>query len=187
LTAHRENLPKLRPFTKQEAAAVIKALGKYKNAFAADEFYLKACIDVPKYEHYGEFPQYENGVGMLAYFRRYFETGKLYEEISRGSKVTVVTGTAAFGFMNELVRDFVDVNVFAVCNDFFGDSVTVCGLLTGGDIVKQLREFQSKGGDLGEKILINATCLNTDGLFLDNFTPADIESALGVKVLTVDS
>jgi putative radical SAM enzyme (TIGR03279 family) len=185
LTKHRAGLPPLRTFTKEESVKIIETTAKYKNVFAADEFYLKACIDIPEYEHYGDFPQYENGVGMLAFMKNGFEE-RVRGGKCKGAKVktTIVTGTAAFGFMRDLVAPFANVGVVAVRNDFFGESVTVSGLLTGGDIISQLRGMES--GELGERILIGGNCLNADGLFLDGTTPAEIESALEVKVQTVE-
>jgi NifB/MoaA-like Fe-S oxidoreductase len=94
-----------------------------------------------------------------------------------------VTGTAAFPLISGLTAGFGYVNVIAVRNDFFGESVTVSGLLTGGDIIAQLRERD----DVGDELLIGSNTLNADGLFLDDVTPADIEAALDVTVKVIEA
>jgi putative radical SAM enzyme (TIGR03279 family) len=181
LTGHRKGLPQLRSFTQKEAAAVIKTVGDFADTYAADEFYLISGTEIPEYEHYGAFPQYENGVGMSACMKHGF-LKRCAEGITPcKEKIGIVTGTAAFPLMEQLVKPFANVQVYPIRNDFFGESVTVSGLITGGDIIAQLR-----GKDLGGKLLIGASSLNCDGLFLDDTAPADIESALGVKVQVVE-
>jgi putative radical SAM enzyme (TIGR03279 family) len=194
LTRFREGLTPLREFTASESAAVIKIVeevGEHDKftsgeqtgqVFAADEFYLKAGIDFPEYEHYGDFPQYENGVGMWVYTREHFDIADIVGRDALGTPHTIVTGTAAFPLIRELVADVPNVNAAAIRNDFFGESVTVSGLLTGGDIIAQLRDFP----DLGEVVVIGSNMLNSDGLFLDEAKPEQIEEALGVKVLVAE-
>ncbi|MCL2754415.1 MAG: DUF512 domain-containing protein [Oscillospiraceae bacterium] len=180
LSKHREGLYPLRGFTQDEARAVIAIVGGFPRCCAADEFYLTAELRLPPAEYYGSFPQYENGVGMISHMRE-----KLFEQIQLSivncQLSTVVTGMAAFPFICEAFSPYPNVNVAAIRNDFFGESITVSGLLTGGDIIAQLREFPA----LGEVVLIASTTLNTDGLFLDDLTVADVEKALGVKVQVV--
>ncbi|MCL2036127.1 MAG: DUF512 domain-containing protein [Oscillospiraceae bacterium] len=189
LTRFRDGLFPLRTFTKEESAEVIKTVGRFNNVYAADEFYLKAGIDIPEYEHYGTFPQYENGVGMSAYMKQTFLDA--YSEIPCSqrnpqiSRITIITGTASFPLISGLVKPFPNVNVFAVKNDFFGEDITVSGLLTGGDIIAQLSE-SAKTKPLGDVLLIGANTLNPDGLFLDDVTPAQIEAALKIKVCIVE-
>jgi putative radical SAM enzyme (TIGR03279 family) len=177
----------LRSFTKSESTDIIKIVDAFGNVadtriYCADEFYLNAGMELPAYEFYGSFPQYENGVGMLAYIRRTF-----MDSVGRTAlgvpvhQTSIVTGTAAFPLISELTKPYGYVQVFAIRNDFFGETVTVSGLLTGQDIIAQLH-----GQDLGEQLLIGANSLNSDGLFLDNTTPADIESALSVKVKIIE-
>jgi putative radical SAM enzyme (TIGR03279 family) len=187
LTKHREGLPPLRAFTPDEAAKVIGTVGEFANTFAADEFYLLAGLPIPEYEHYGVMPQYENGVGMWAYLKHTFAEADA-AHIRCGAppdgaspapvRRTIVTGTAAFPLISELAAPFGNVNVAAIRNDFFGESVTVSGLLTGRDIIAQLADFEG----LGAEIIIGGNTLNADGVFLDDVTPADVEAALGVKV-----
>ena len=182
LTRFREGLPKLRPFNKSEAADVIKTIDGYGNVYAADEFYLKAGIEVPEYKYYGDFPQYENGVGMWSHMKYTFKKAECKSNASRMKrKISIVTGVLAYPLIKGLTAAFPDVEVFAVRNDFFGEGVTVSGLLTGGDIIGQLKEK-----DLGAGLLIGSNTLNADGVFLDDVTPHDIETALNVKVVLVE-
>jgi putative radical SAM enzyme (TIGR03279 family) len=176
LTKHRTALAELRTFTKSEAADVIKTVGGYGNVYAADEFYLIAEMEVPAYDYYGSFPQYENGVGMLAYMCRGFKPPKSYK------MTAIITGTAAEPTLKRLTERLGRVDVFAVRNDFFGETITVSGLIAGQDIISQLSVHSM---DRYEQILISANSLNADGLFIDDTTPEQIESALAVKVKIV--
>jgi putative radical SAM enzyme (TIGR03279 family) len=174
LTRYRKGLAKLRSFTKSEAADVIKTAGGYGNVFCADEFYLNAGITTPEFGYYGSFPQYENGVGMLTYLNKVQFT---IDNVQSGHKISIATGTAAFDLISTLVKAYENVQVFAIRNDFFGESVSVSGLVVGSDIIAQLRGF-----DLGGELLIPANMLNCDGLFLDGTTPADVERELGLRL-----
>jgi len=179
----------LRNFTKPESIAVIEIINKFKGVFAADELYIKAGIDIPDYGHYGDFPQYENGVGMSAFMKHHFYTEanqtKLYTESSRSQPlhktISIATGTAAYPLISEFAEQLPHVKVFSIRNDFFGESITVSGLLTGTDVIEQLR-----GEDLGDMLLLPPNMFNTDGITLDDMTVGNIESALKVKVKIVD-
>jgi len=180
--ANGYTLPPLRTFSKEEAVEVIEAVNEYEKVYAADEFYLKAGLPIPEYEHYGTFPQYENGVGMWAYMKKTFiDAVGDRSAIPSNRRVSIVTGTAAQPLISELVEPFKNVKVFPVRNDFFGHNITISGLLTGGDIIAQL-----SGCNLGEEILIGANMLNANRVFLDDVTVSQIETALGVRVRVVD-
>ena len=185
LTKFRENLPQLRLFSKTEAADVIKTISGYECVYAADEFYLTAEKELPPYEHYGAFSQYENGVGMWAHLKRGFADAKARSRPcneKHDRKITVVTGVAAFQLIKELTEPFENVNVIAIRNDFFGNNVTVSGLLTGTDIIRQLL---LRKDELGDELLIGANMLNCDSVFLDDVTVQELEDSLGVKVRVV--
>ena len=194
LTRFRDGLPPLRRFSKREAIAVIETVeefcqsGEPGKVFAADEFYLTAGMDFPPYEHYGTFPQYENGVGMAAHFVQGFldagcgGVGRVPPSEALRSK-SIATGAAAFPLISALVKGFTNVKVFEVRNDFLGESITVSGLLSGGDIMRQLLPRKDQ---LGEELLISSNMLNADGLFLDDVTVKEVEEALGVKVSAVE-
>jgi len=195
LTKFREGLPSLIPFDKTSARAVIADTEKCQAkmidssgtrfVFLADEFYLLAEQAIPAFENYEDFLQIENGVGLMAMFKQEFIDA--YDEKNKSSKLkkTIVTGFASFEFITELTKTVSpNTQVFAIKNEFFGENITVSGLVTGQDIINQLR-----GIDLGEKLLIPKCMLRAnDTVFLDDVTVADIEKTLNVKAetLTVD-
>lgn len=199
LTKYRENLTKLEPFDKVKAANVLDITEKYavkykekygvRKVYAADEFYLKAERQIPSAEFYGDFDQLDNGVGMWALFKE--EAQEAIENICEydGIKRTVVTGEAAFPLINETVENIkskishIDCEVFKIRNDFFGEQITVAGLVTGGDIISQLKDK-----NLGKELLIPSSMLRHENdMFLDSVTVEDLEKELDVKVIAVDN
>ncbi|MDR1928249.1 MAG: DUF512 domain-containing protein, partial [Oscillospiraceae bacterium] len=205
-TKHREGLCALRGFTKDEAAAVIDCFEALRccappevSLCASDEFFLLAQREIPETEYYGEFRQLENGVGMWALLRGEMRTVLADEALLEGLRrrfppqgercVTLVTGKAA----EALLRSFVDewqklwynlkISLRGIENHFFGEAITVAGLLTGADIAAQLA-----GLPLGEEVLLPAACLRHEGdLTLDGMTPAALSEALGVPVRLVEN
>ncbi|MCL2605626.1 MAG: DUF512 domain-containing protein [Defluviitaleaceae bacterium] len=200
LTRHREGLELVPNFGTSDARGVIKQVeawqgkcrAKYGSPFvyAADEWYILAGRDVPKYETYGDFPQLDNGVGMLALFEREFLEGFDdlglcdFKALSK-EKVGIATGTAAYMFMRRLARKFeaihtnVKINVFKIDNRFFGETVTVSGLLTGGDVIHQL---QGKCGGLDILFLPrNAFRAGTETM-LDGVTREALAQALNINI-----
>lgn len=199
LTKYRENLTKLEPFDKVKAANVLDITEKYavkykekygvRKVYAADEFYLKAERQIPSAEFYGDFDQLDNGVGMWALFKE--EAQEAIKNICEydGIKRTVVTGEAAFPLINETVENIkskisnIDCEVFKIRNDFFGEQITVAGLVTGGDIISQLKDK-----NLGKELLIPSSMLRHENdMFLDSVTVEDLEKELDVKVIAVDN
>ena len=190
LTRHRAGLAPLEGFTAADANAVItqvenrqkKCRQQYGTAFvfAADEWYVLAGRAVPDFEAYEDFPQLDNGVGVMALFAR----GGL-QSLGGYQSVGLVTGTAAYGFMCGLARAYekkhpaVRVQVFEVVNDFFGHSVTVSGLLTGGDVIAQM---QGKCGGLEVLFLPENAFRAETEVMLDGTTRGELEAALGVAV-----
>lgn len=198
LTRHRQGLFPLRPFRKEEAAAVIDTIEGFGSRFMekfgdrivypADEFYLLADRPIPDPDFYGEFAQLENGVGLMASLKQEFddalETIKPPQQLRR---VSSVTGVAAYPFLcsllDELKRkcDTVIWNIYPIQNDFFGHTIDVTGLVTGGDIIRQLR-----GKDLGEVLLVPSVMLRHEGdLFLDDVSIQDVERELNIPVICV--
>ena len=195
LTDHRETLPNLDAVTAEYAAGTIREIGVIQGGFEekwgtpfvflGDEFYIMAGESIPDGEHYQEFPQIENGVGMVRTFLDEFEreVGGVAGEIGalRGKvRGTVATGRLFQPFLEECVgRLGLDIRTVAVENRFWGAGINVAGLLTGSDFVAALKD-----NDLGEFLVLpSESMIGEEGLFLDDMLVGDVESALGVKVL----
>ncbi len=193
MTKHRDGLFKLEPFNKEDCREIIEQIDKWQKKFLekydsrmvylADEFYIKGEVSLPDAEDYEDYPQLENGVGMASLFKEEFcEALKDIKEV-KYKKVGIVTGTISEDIMKELAEKIkgADVTVYPIKNEFFGESITVSGLLTGRDIINQL-----KGKDLGDELLISENMLRADTeIFLDDVTVTDISQELGVKVRVV--
>ncbi len=194
ISAHRRGLTELEPFDKESSKEVIKQVSKWQKMFKnerginfvylSDEFYIMAEEEIPDQSEYDGFPQIENGVGLCASLKWEFEDAlDLCDDKTVKSQKTVVTGVLAYDFIKRLVSklDSDKIRVERIKNNFFGERITVSGLVTGGDIVSQL-----KGKNLGEYLLIPASMLkHEEDLFLDNTTVLDVERELNVKVKVV--
>ena len=190
LTRHREGLYPLKPLTMDDAREAVRSVDEFIRecgaegfAFCSDEMYLRAGLPLPNYDHYGGFDQIENGVGLFRLFECGF-TEALEEKapLPRPVAVDSVCGMAISGYMRELFEKLqpynIVVNVHAVRNDFFGESVTVSGLVTAGDIIKQ------ELGALNGKCLIMTSSMlrEMDDVFLDGMRLPELENALGIPV-----
>ena len=202
LTGHRENLPKLEPFNKETAGAVLdimhrigdECVKKYgeRKVFAADEFYILAEREIPTVDFYEDFMQLENGVGMWSlFFKEALEEieNTSVDVVNKVRKLSVATGEAAYPLIKKLVdiatKKWHNLNceVYAIKNEFFGGRITVTGLVTGGDIAKQL-----KGKDLGQKLLVSANMLRHErDKFLDDMTPKMLGKELSTTILAVEN
>lgn len=196
LTKYREGLYPLEAFSPEEAAAVIaqvnafgdQCLQKYGSRlfYCSDEFYIRAGLPLPDEAFYEDYSQIENGVGMLTSMRGEFDfeldyLNDLLPDFRPPRSVSVVTGYAAYDHIASLCRSLearvegLKINVWRIRNDFFGESVTVAGLLTGRDVASQL-----KGQELGDELLFPSVMLRADGdVFLDDMTPAELSERLG--------
>ena len=193
LTAHREGLYPLEPFTPDECAAVIDQIEAFNASlperlfFASDEFYLRCGRPLPEDEYYGEYCQIENGVGMLTSFGTEFSSiMKTLDDDEKRVKreISVATGEAAYDFIRDLTEKLtaecpdLTVHVYPVKNNFFGGQVTVTGLLTGQDLAGQLA-----GRALGETLYLSRTTLRAEGdLFLCGMSPEELSEKLGVNI-----
>lgn len=197
LSKYREDLYHLDRFDKASSKEVIDVVTPYQTRFKneintslvylADEFYINAGVAIPDYEHYEEFPQIENGVGLIAAMRDETDTElSLLEPPSQPPKPkTVVTSYIAYDFICECVdkiKSYVpslDVQVVRIKNDFFGEKITVTGLLCGRDIINQL-----KGKPIADTLMLSDAMFKADeDVFLDDTTLEDVEKELGVKVI----
>ncbi len=201
LTKHRENLPKLELYTKETAAEVIDTVDDFNAhfkhfngeaiAYAADEFYICAKREIPDEEYYGDYPQLENGVGMWRLLETEFNSALENEDftLEKVRNITAVTGTAAYPLIKKLAEkaekkyNKLIINVEEIKNTFFGESVTVSGLLTGQDIAAQLAEKS-----LGDAVFVPDNALR-DGeeVFLDDITLSGLSEKLGVPVIAVQA
>ena len=198
LTKFREGLSKLRPVDRELAGQVIdqvnafgeKCLEQYGSRlfFCSDELYIRAGRALPEEDYYEDYVQIENGVGMLRSLISEFEAGlRLEDEAAEASAFTIATGVSARPFVQELAdkaRETLGIRgqVVAIQNDFFGHTIDVAGLITGSDLIAQL-----KGLDLGERLLIPVNMLRHGGdVFLDDLHVSDVEKELGVPVTVVE-
>ncbi len=194
-TKHRQHLCRIPLFTEETARAAVEQIEAVQRwslqangrriVYASDELYLLANLPLPEDEAYEGYPQYENGVGMLRYLMNEFYDALEDAEYDGDARfLTIATGSAAAPFLDKMMRDLeakfpaVHCQVITVLNDFYGHTVTVAGLLTGQDLLAQL-----KGRDLGCKVLLTETCLRHDDVFLDDMSREELEAALGVPVI----
>lgn len=199
-TRYRENLCDIPSVDKAKAEEVLAIVEKWQKKalreagtrlfFASDEFYLKAEREIPSSEEYEHFPQIENGVGLIASMREEFYNA-LEENYSLEKKrhVSIATGVSAYNFIKSIANDAkkrynnLEVDVYKIVNDFFGEEITVAGLLCGRDIVRQL-----KGKALGETLLISKSMLrDSTDVLLDDTTVNEMEKELGVKIKAVEN
>lgn len=199
LTRFREGLYELSPFTPEHAAETIdmvtaygeKCMEKYGSRifFCGDELYQKAGREIPEDSFYEEYVQLENGVGMLRLLETEFMSAlRLSDRPDEPQSFSVAAGVAAAPLLEKLVKaveekyDNVKGTVYAIENNFFGKSVTVSGLITGGDLMAQL-----KGRPLGDRLLITQNMIRrAERDFLDDVTLAEASENLGVPVLPVE-
>ncbi|MFH1513776.1 MAG: DUF512 domain-containing protein, partial [Bacillota bacterium] len=200
LTKFRDGLPKLSPFTARTAKALLQQLGSFQKrcreqlgtsfAFASDEFYCLSGEPLPPAEWYEGYPQIENGVGLL---RQFEEQMREAAEDDDGSPVEpktylVATGVVAAPHIGRLCAAFaprnVKVNVGTIKNHFFGETVTVAGLLTGSDVLSQLSPAVLSGADA---LFISACMLRHDrDMFLDGMSLEEFRRRLPLPVRVVD-
>ena len=199
LTKHRDGLYPLTDFSPEESGAVIDMIDSFAEQhkekfgsrlfFAADEFYLKSGRDIPEADYYEDYPQLENGVGMIRSFLDEFEDAavdieELAESLTEPRHVAAATGYASYPTLKSMadaimkITDKVKIDVYPIKNEFFGDSITVSGLLTGIDI------FNALSGKLScDELLIPASALRYPEMdFLCGMTLTELREKLGVKI-----
>lgn len=200
LSRFREGLYPLKPFTKEDAVQVLaviqkwqeKLYRKYGNHFihAGDEWYIMAEYEMPPKENYDGYVQYENGVGMVRLFQDELAKGLAkVQGDGRVREISLATGVLAYPYIQKALWDIqkkypnLRIHLYRIINDFFGEQITVAGLLTGKDIMKQLT-----GKKLGSELLLPGVMFKADEqVFLDDMTLDELENALQVKINIVKS
>jgi len=195
LTRQKKKL--VAPVEKKDAIKIIESVKKVQArlrrrngeplVYLADELYIKAGLPFPTLKSYGDLPQLENGVGMVALFNADAKKLRLPKKIEP-KKVVTFTGSSFLPYLNEFKKklnhiDGLDLEIFEVENRFFGSSVTVTGLLTGKDILKTLL-----GKTRAECLLVpDVTLRDASNVFLDNVKLKDLEETLGIPVKAIGS
>lgn len=199
LTGHRAGLPEITPFNKETAVKTLDIIEcfaglcteKYgdRRVYGADEFYILAERDFPEAEFYGDYLQLENGVGLCSLLRAEVLEALQFTDFSgKAAKCAIATGEAAYPLISGLVKKIaekynIDCSVYMIKNEFFGGKITVSGLVTGGDIIKQLQ-----GKELGDRLLIPSSMLRHENdRFLDDVTVEELEEKLKVKLVIVNN
>ena len=202
LSKYREGLYPLKPFDAQSAGEVIDLIESWQKKIypqygvhfvhASDEWYLLAGRPLPEEERYDGYLQLENGVGMLRLLKE--EVGETLAEVKPDGetpkrRVSIATGRLAGPFLKELGKQIetvyqnITLQIFEIRNDFFGESITVSGLITGQDLIAQLKDQ-----DLGDELLLPTNMIRSgERVFLDDLTIEDAEEALGIPIRIVES
>lgn len=201
LTRYRENLYPLVPYNKETAGQTIDIIEKMGDEcvkkhgrrifFPGDEFYLLAEREIPSPEFYEDFSALEDGIGMIAYLTDdvSWKLEELDTDESLCHKVTIACGEGVFPYMKRIMSMInekfpnITINTRAIKNNFFGGGVNVSGLVTGGDLIDQLRD-----DDLGDRLIITSSMLRFENdLFLDDVSTDDVERELGVTLVPVNN
>lgn len=207
LSKYRDGLFPLEPFTREDAREVLSMIHHYQNEsyqkygnhfiHASDEWYILAGEELPQEENYDGYLQLENGVGMMRLLLNEFEEAvkELQEKISVGTldfssrEISMATARLAYPFIRDMAARMMEmvpglmIHVYEIRNDFFGEMITVSGLLTGQDLIAQLT-----GKELGEALYLPQNVLRSgEEVFLDDVTVTEMEKALQVKVDIIKS
>lgn len=189
ITKYREGLAPLTLFDKESATeTIIQVEKKQKDflkekgmrfAFLSDEFYVTSQKELPSYDDYEGFIQLENGVGLMRKFERELEIALEETECDKsvdGNSITILTGSSGFGFMNQMVDKVkaiysnIDVNIIKIKNDFFGNTITVAGLITAGDIINQVKDKALHSYVMIPEVMLRSN----EEVFLDDLTLTEL-------------
>lgn len=200
MTKYRKGLEQLESFNKVASLEVLEIIHRWQNIFlthyntrfvyASDEWYIKAELPIPDEDFYEGYPQLENGVGMIRSFQDEFN--EYLDTLSGGNvtkNISMATGILATPYMKKMLEMLkkkypnVNVTLYTIINNFFGNEITVAGLITGGDIMEQLQDKY-----LGDKLLLPDVLLrNGETVLLDDITLEDIEKSLQTRIHIVQS
>lgn len=199
LTQFRSKLIPLRNFTKEECKQTVEQIRQVQSkmqenfhenvVYPSDEFFIKGEEPIPNPEYYGEFLQIENGVGMVALFNKEIRDALDHEYVDVIPKeINIITGVLAYDFIEAAAREItnkypvITIRVIKIVNRFFGEEITVAGLITGNDIIGQLKDLKLKGD-----ILFPSSMLRFEqDMFLDDIRVEDIENSIHCKLFPVE-
>ena len=196
LTMYRRQ--NIMPVEKEDAKEALKIIESFQKRFkkrhgdplvyGADELYIKSEIPFPPLKDYGDFPQIENGVGMVALFMNCIKKVKIPKLLPRKRRFLTITGMSFYPFLKKFLKllntEGINIDILPVENRFFGTSVTVAGLLTGRDIIKTLLD---KTDSKDVVLLPDVVLREGENIFLDDITLKDMEEALGTSVKKIES
>lgn len=200
VTKYRDGLYPLKCFDKKSAGETIDIITEFqqeflkkfgtRTVFPSDEFFLIAEREIPDMNYYEDFSQYENGVGMVRSLMDEFEKAIEFAEWEGGKRhVSIATAYSPYPIICQLAKiaenrfPLLKCDVYCIRNDFFGDTITVTGLITAQDLIAQL-----SNKDLGSELLISSAMLMSDSeIFLDDLTISDVEKSLNVKIRPVNN
>ena len=198
MTKFREGLYPLTPFTKERAGEVLDQVTVFGDEcksrfgtrifFCGDELYIKAQREIPEDEFYEEYTQLENGVGMFRLMETEFTSALKLSDEPDGVPFSIATAVSAAPFFEKLLKKAkekypaLNGRVYAIVNDFFGHSINVAGLVTGGDLINQLKEKE-----LGQRLFISQNMLRRQEMdFLDDITLVQASNGLGVPIYPIE-
>lgn len=202
LTDHRDGLYPLERLTAEELSGTIDMVDSFADEcmkkhgsrlfFCSDEMYLQSGRPLPDEDYYEGYPQIENGVGMIRSLKCEFDDELEFlsdYDTEKPRRLSIATGYLAYGFIKSLTDELMrrvptlDVTVYRIRNDFFGENITVAGLITGTDLQNQL-----EGKELGERLIIPSVMLRAErDMFLDSITVDELSEKLGVEIVASDT
>ena len=195
---HAQN--RVRSFTVEEMKDVMEIANKFMRGFKkrhnvdnflylADEFFIKTGTEIPKTKYYGDFPQLENGIGMMRLFLTSFMKGKKYisKELPNKRNVSIITGCLTYDYMKKIAEFFDDtknleLRVHKAESVFWGSSVDVCGLMTGTDILHVI-----ENEDVFDEVIIPSHCLKDGKYFLDGMSLDELQEKTKKHIITVSN
>ncbi|BDU49838.1 DUF512 domain-containing protein [Haliovirga abyssi] len=181
----------LRLNTEEESKKIVKyTLEKSKEfkekfdtyfSFLSDEFFIQSKMDIPEKEYYEEFEHIENGVGLVRLLLEEVKDMKIKDKFYKGNKITIACGKSIYKYMKEIFIHDDKINIVPIESYFWGEKITVTGLITGSDLIKNLKDKE-----LGDKLIINKIMLNDKKQFLDDMSLEGVSERIGTKIKVIE-
>nr|WP_207706968.1 DUF512 domain-containing protein [Alkalibaculum sporogenes] len=199
LTKHRDNLIEIRSFTKEECFELVAQIENIQNemikkysrhvVYPSDEFFIKGKKEIPISSYYEEFSQLENGVGMVSLFlQQCYDTLNNHYINTKPKKITIVTGDLVFNYINKVTTIVmkkypeIDIKIIKIFNNFFGNEITVAGLITATDIIDQIKDYSL----VGEVLFPNSMLRHEQDMFLDNISVEQVSEILNLNMIPME-